>query len=139
MAQPSINLLAVLVAAVVHIVLGFLWYGPVFGKTWMGLMGLNQKDLEKKKKDAHMGKSYAIMIIGTLVMSYVLAHFVDYTDATTFLLGMQAGFWIWLGFVAPVTLSSVLWEGKSWKLYLLNNAYNLLGLVIAGGILAAWA
>ncbi|HLD39833.1 MAG TPA: DUF1761 family protein, partial [Candidatus Nanoarchaeia archaeon] len=33
------NYLAVLVAAIAAYVVGFLWYGPVFGKKWMALMG----------------------------------------------------------------------------------------------------
>ena len=48
------------------------------------------------------------------------------------------GFWNWLGFVAPVTLGSVLWEGKSPKLWVLNNGYYLVSLIVMGVILALW-
>lgn len=33
----------------------------------------------------------------------------------------------------------VLWEGKSWKLWFLNNAYHLVVLTVMGVILALWA
>lgn len=51
---------------------------------------------------------------------------------------MQAGFWAWLGFVATIMLGMTLWEGKPFRLYLLNAGYQLLNLLVMGAILAAW-
>ena len=137
MAQPVINFVAVVAAAVASIVLGFLWYGPLFGKQWIALMNFDKKKMSEMKNKG-MGKTYAIMIIGTLVTSYVLAHFVDYLDATTVAGALTAAFWIWLGFVATVILGGVLWEGKPWKLYFLNAAYYLVNLAVMAVILAVW-
>lgn len=134
-----INYLAVLVAAVVSMALGAFWYSPAgFGKQWATLMGWNEATLRSKMKGKPT-KEYAIAFVGSLVMAYVLAHFVGYAQATTLAEGLQAGFWTWLGFVATVTLSSVLWEGRPWKLYLLNNGYQLVNLLFMGAILAVWA
>jgi hypothetical protein len=133
--------MAVLAATVASMVLGFLWYGPIFGKQWMALMGFTQASMEEAKKKG-MAKSYAAMAIGSLVMFYVLAHSLEFASAYTGATGAEAGcmvaFWSWLGFVAPVTMGSVLWEGKSWKLWILNNSYWLLNLIIGGVILARW-
>src|SRR3989338_618967 len=138
MAQPVINYLAVFVAAIASMVLGFLWFGPLFGKQWTSLMGFDKKKMEEMKKKGMPPQTWALMIIGTLVTSYVLAHFVDYLDATTFAGALQAGFWIWLGFFASVMLGMVLWEGKPWKLYYLVVAYNLVNLLVMASILALW-
>ena len=35
----EVNLLAVLAAGIVPMVVGALWYGPLFGKRWLELMG----------------------------------------------------------------------------------------------------
>ena len=137
MAQPVINYLAVLAAAVAYIVLGFLWYGPLFGKQWIKLMNFDKKKMSEMKNKG-MGKTYVIMVVGTLVTSYVLAHFVDYLDAANVAGALTAAFWIWLGFVAPVQLGMVLWEGKPWKLYFLNAAYYLVNLAVMATILAVW-
>ena len=137
MAQPVINYFAVLGASVASIVLGFLWYGPLFGKQWLQLMKFDKKKMSGMKNKG-MGKTYAVMIVGTLVTSYVLAHFVDYLDATAIAGALQAAFWIWLGFVATVMLGTVLWEGKSWRLYFLNAAYWLVNLAVMAVILAVW-
>ena len=139
MAEASINYLAILIAAIVSMVIGALWYSPVlFGKLWMKLSGISEKQIQDAKKKG-MTKSYALAFLGTLVMSYVLAHFVDYAEATTFASGMQTGFWIWLGFLVTTMLGTVLWEGKPVKLYFLNIAHYFVVLLITGGMLALWA
>ncbi len=138
MPTVDINYLAVLVAALASYVLGALWYSPVlFGKLWMKLSNLDPKNMDAAKK--HMVRGYVLGFVAALVMSYILAHWVDYAEATTISGGLQAGFWAWLGFVATVTLGSVLWENKPFKLYLLNNAYNLVSLLLMGALLAMWA
>lgn len=135
--QPVINYLAVLIAAMAAMAIGFLWYGPLFGKQWIQLMGFDKKKMEQMKKKS-MAINYTAMILSTLVMSYVLAHFVDYLNATNISGALQAAFWLWLGFIATVQIGIVLWEGKSWKLYFLNAAYYLVNLSIMASILALW-
>src|SRR3989344_4713354 len=107
--QPvQINLMAVVLAAIASMVLGFVWYGPLFGKQWMKLSGMTQKDMETAKKKG-MEKMHAIAMMGSLVMAYVMTHFIQYVGAMTAELGAQLGFWLWLGFVATVQMSDVLW------------------------------
>ena len=137
MPTVPINYLAVLAAAVSSMLVGFLWYGPLFGKTWMKLAGVSMSDAPKG-----VGKLYAIQFVGSLVMAYVLAHALVfasvYMKAEGLNAGLMAGFWNWLGFVAPVTLGTVLWDGKPWKLWILNNAHYLIALCVMGIILALW-
>ncbi|MBI2612836.1 DUF1761 domain-containing protein [Candidatus Kaiserbacteria bacterium] len=140
-----INYLAVLGAAVVAIGLGFLWFGPLFGKQWMESIGITPDKMEAMKaaaKEKGMGKNYAIMTLSTLVMSYVLAHALifasTYLNTTGTTAGLQTGFWNWLGFVVPVTLGSVLWDGKSWKYWFITAGYYLAALLLMGVVLALW-
>ncbi len=39
------NWWAILVATVVAFVLGGLWYGPIFGKAWLGVCAAERKEL----------------------------------------------------------------------------------------------
>lgn len=141
MPEVPINYIAVLGSAVASMILGALWYGPLFGKLWMQLSGIGQEQINRAKASG-MGKLYGMAFIGSLVMSYVLAHALVFASTFLDVQGVQAGittgFWNWLGFVAPVTMGSVLWEGKSWKLWALNNSYQLLSLLVMGVILALW-
>lgn len=134
----AINYWATMVSAICFMVLGALWYSPVmFGKLWMKVVGLTEEEL-KEASSSGMGLAYGLMFVSAFVMSYILGHFVDYTNSVDAVLGAQTGFWIWMGFVAPVTLQSKIFENKKWTLWLLNNGYNLTGLIIMGVILAVW-
>ena len=126
----DVNYIAIFLGAIANMVVGMVWYGPLFGKPWMEMMGFNKKDMEKAKPN--MGKTYLIAFISALVMSSVMAYIVDYAQAKDAVSGAQAGFWVWLGFLATSQLGMVLWEGKPWKLYGIYVAYYLVSLIIMG-------
>lgn len=136
-----INYFAVFVSAVVSMVVGALWYGPLFGKLWVSLMGMTKENMASAKAKG-MGKSYILMFIGSLLMAYTLAHAIIF--ASTYLNiwgvsgGLMGGFWNWLGFIVPVTMGVVLWENKPWKLWFLNAIYYLINLLVMGVILSIW-
>ena len=135
----NINYLAVVAAAIGSMILGAIWYGPLFGKVWMKLMGwgnMSPEQIAEMKKKS--GKGYFWMFIGNLVMGYVTAWVIGATGAATLSAGLMTGFWLWLGYIATVSLGGVLWEGKPVKLWKLNNAFNLLNLLMYGAIFALW-
>ncbi len=138
----AVNYLAILVCGIVGFGLGWLWFGPLFGKQWMALSGKTMPAMMTPEIKAQMNKSYAIAFLGSLVMAYVLANALVF--ASTYLhtsgvsAGIAAGFWNWLGFIAPVTIGMVLWEGKPWKLWVLNAGHYLVTLCVMGVILALW-
>lgn len=139
-----INYLAVVVSTIVMFVLGGLWYGPIFGKQWIALMGFSSGQMPQTQAAGMKGvwKSYALMAVGAFLMSFTLAHNLIFGSAylgiTGVSAGLQAGFWNWLGFVAPTTVGMVLWEGKPWRLWMIVAGYYLVGMLIAGVMLAVW-
>lgn len=137
MFESDVNLIAVATAAVVSMLIGFLWYSPMlFGKQWMKLMGLTEQDMEKSKND--MGRVYLLSFFGSLTMAYVLANLLSFLGVTKVMLGMQVAFWAWLGFIATTMLSGVLFEGKKVELYLLNIGYHLVSLLAMASVLVSW-
>ena len=135
-----VNYVSVFAAAIAAMGLGFLWYGPIFGKQWKYLMGLTDESM--KQTTLTPGQAMAGGFVMTLIMAYVLAHALifasTYLRASGISAGLMAGFWNWLGFVVPVTAGTYLWEGKPLKLWGLNASYYLASLLIMGGILALW-
>ena len=125
----STNYLGLLLAAVVAMVVGYVWYGPLFGKTWMKLMGMK----EAKMKGA--GTSYLVMYVVAVVEAYVLSVFMKNAGATTVNSAAMVAFWAWLGFVATVMLGMVLWDKKPLNLYFLNVAYQLVTMVLMAVVL----
>ncbi len=141
----EVNWLAIVVAAVAAFVIGFIWHGPLFGKTWARLVGIDispEAIAKFKAEGKGMTKSYVLTIVGSLITAYVLSHFItmagNYFDEMSVGRGLSTAFCAWLAFVAPVTLSRVLWEGKTWKLWFINAGYYLVTFLVMGAILAGW-
>lgn len=139
-----INYLAVLVCAVVSMVIGFLWFGPLFGKKWMTLSGMNPDMMKNPTPEMkrNMYRGYAIQFVLALVMAFGLAHTLvfasSYLHMSGISAGLQGGFWSWLSFVVPTTIGMVLWEGKPWKLWIIIVSAWLVTLLVMGSILAVW-
>ena len=136
MVETTINLWAVLVAAIAAMIIGSLWYSPMmFAKEWLAALGKSETDA----KASATGPTYLVATISSLVTAYVMAHFIDYAGATNAWSGALTGFWIWLGFVFAMMVTGSLFEGRSMKLLFINATNALVTLMVIGAILAAWA
>ncbi len=131
----NINLLAVFVSGVIYMIIGAFWYAPMFfGKAWMKAM--NKKPEDIKKEDAL--KAMGISFLSSLVLAWVLAYFVSLTEATTFAQGAMTGFWAWLGFIASTHLIIKAYEDRKMPLYTIFITYQLVWVLLIGGLLAIW-
>ncbi len=130
--MTGVNYLAVLVAAIINMAIGALWYSPaLFGKSWMELMGL-------KARMAASQRAYALTFVGSLLMAYAVARVVWYAQAHSVVAGALIGLLAWIGFVATTHGANYLFEGKSFRLYGINTGYPLVSLIIMGALLAVW-
>ncbi len=138
----AINYWAIVLCVVVAVVLGTLWYGPLFGKAWMRIVGIKKPDEMTPAIKRTMMRSYTLSLITSFGMAYVLAHVLYYTTAITRVAGVNTGvqvaLWSWIGFVVPATIGSVLWEDRPWKYWFITAGYYLVTLIVMGVILAVW-
>jgi hypothetical protein len=129
-----VNYLAVAVAAVASYILAAIWYGAVFSKAWMRLTGIT----EMKPAPANI----IFMLISSFIMAYVLHHSIVFGDKTLGVSGVQGAlegaFFLWLGYIATTTLATKLYEKKPWGLWLLDNAFWLISLMVQAVILTVW-
>lgn len=134
----SVNYLAVLAAAVASMVVGSVWYGPLFGKKFMAEIGMDkwtpEKQAAEKKK---MGMTYALQFVASLVMFYVLAGLIVGFGQFGWAKGAMTGFIVWLGFVVPVKFGDAIWGGKM-SLFWLGVGNMLVTLLVAGAIIGGW-
>lgn len=133
----QVNYVAVLVAGIIMMVLGYLWYGPLFGKPWMKLMGLSKSSMKGMKTDM-MIKNYGLMFVSALILSYVAAFGIPVFQANSIPLALSYAFWIWLGFIATTMFGGVLWAKKPVKLFIIDSGYYLVGLIIISVMFALW-
>lgn len=135
----AINYFAVVVAAVAAFLFGWAWHSPIlFEKPWIRLM--KYANMEDATHGAAVTPTQGIVLNGlmTLVVSYVLAHFVVIANITDLSGSLQLAFWLWLGFMVPIMFNQVLWEKKSWALFGFNAIYQLVSLAIMAVILGLW-
>lgn len=134
MPEVNINLAATLVAALLSMVVGFMWYSTaVFGSQWMKETGLKMKDVQEGP-----GVGYALTMAGALVEAFVLAHFIDFTAATTWVDGVMTALWVWVGFVAYALGVNYIFAKRSFNLWLIDSGYFLVLFVLQGALLAVW-
>ena len=140
MHMHNLNLFAVLVAAISTMVVGFLWYSPIlFAKPWMREMGYDLNDQAKvKEMQKSAGPAYFGSFLASLVTAFILALFFHWLHVESVQYGLLVGFHVWLGFVATVQLTGVLFMKQSMKLFAINTGYQLVCYLVMGAILAVW-
>ena len=125
---------AVIVAALFQWFLGAAWYSPpLFAKPWMAIVGRQKGD-----NKSGLASGMIASIICDLILSFVLAHLVLWSGAETFGMGALVGFIAWAGFIAGPNIPQGIYEARPFKLFAINGGYWLVGLVLSGGLIAAW-
>src|SRR5438132_6448993 len=118
----GVNYLAVVVATVVALVIGFIWYSPrVFGNRWMAYLGTTQAQLGNPGPTGML-----VGVVASLINAWALAVLALNLGGKSVTDGVLLGVLAWLGFMATITAAQISFEKKSWGLWVLNNAHNLL-------------
>lgn len=134
----EINYLAILVSAIASMVIGSIWFGPLFGKQYMAAMGMNEWSPEKQAEMKKcMPKAFAGQFVASLVMFFVFAWYTNLSNHPGVLGGINNAFWVWIGFVVPLKIGDTLWGGK-WILFWLGIGNMFFTLLAAGAIIGAW-
>lgn len=127
------TLTLVVVSAIAQCLLGALWYGVVFKKSWMKLVGFGEGQQPKNRLFGVI-----VSFIACFVLSFVLAHIVGLAGAGDMTGGASIGIVCWFGFMAPPLFTQHIFENRRANLFAINAGYWLLAMAIGGGILAAF-
>ncbi len=134
----NINFWAVIVATLSTFVVGWLWYGPMFGKAWMSAVGISEEEVEK----GNMSKIFGLTFIFELIMAFNLAMFLtgspEAAESITAGIGAFYGFLAGFGWVFFALAVNSLYEQKSWKYIFINGGYWTVSFTVMGLILGAW-
>lgn len=123
----AVNYVAVLAAAIAAMVVGFIWYNPLFGKKWAKLVGMSEKEIK-----AGMGKAAPMGFVVMLIGAFVLAHFVT---GLAMMDALKVGFMLWLGFMFTKCASTVVWQGTSKELLLIDAGHDLVMMLAMSAVI----
>ncbi len=163
----NVNFLAILVAALVPLIMGFIWYNPkVFGKAWQQAAGVT----DEKMKGANMAVIFGVSFILSFLLAFSIQFMVihqfhfgsmlyktSFKDPNTELGGMYKTIMDRFGssyrtfkhgalhgtisgfFMAtPILATNALFERKGFKYIAINCGYWIICMAIMGGIVSAW-
>jgi len=164
--QP--NFLVLAAAALIPMVLGFIWYNPsVFGKAWMEASGLTEEDTKKTNMLLVLVLSFVLSLMLSMSVNFMVIHqnaiyslvmgpelqnpaseqslWIKDTMAKygqnfrTFKHGALHGALTGLFFVLPIIGTGSLFERKSFKYVAINVGYWIVTLTLMGGVICAFA
>ncbi|WP_338357139.1 DUF1761 domain-containing protein [Yeosuana marina] len=158
----EMNFLAILVAAVSALVVGFIWYNPkVFGTAWMKAASITEEQI----KGGNMAKIFGLALLFAFMLAFIMPTIVihqmgamsltggdptkalpsyatfmaDYGDAyRTFKHGALHGFIAGIFIALPILGTNALFERKNAKYILVNSGYWIVTLTIMGAIICGW-
>lgn len=136
----TVNYLAILVCGIVAMMLWAIWYGPLFGNTWMHIIGATTQDIEERKKmQKKAAPLYAVQFLLTLFQVWVLAYYISGWQEAS---GVTNALWIWAAFVVPTIAGSAMWNNDTtkikWTRFLIQAGYQLVSFMVFGSILYWW-
>ncbi len=132
----EVNYTLVIVATLAQFVLGAIWYSPLlFGKWWMEFMDCTKMSQEElKKMQSAIGPFYLLQLFLTLFTTVSFANLMPYINTFSI---YHIAFWIWIGFIAPVQIGTVIW-GKTEQKFWLRQIFVMITNQLTSLMLAAW-
>lgn len=132
----SFNYLAMIFASTVSVFLGTL-YGFIFRKQAVQLTGSNNGTVPIMTNTRRI-RAYGGAIVADFGIAFALSYLIYELGVTTLTQGLMLTFWVFVGFVVPMTIGAVLWEGKSFRFWLFNMVINAICLFVMVMILMVW-
>ncbi|MBI5224435.1 DUF1761 domain-containing protein [Candidatus Micrarchaeota archaeon] len=127
-----LSTISVFLAAVVAMVVGYLWYSPMlFGNKWMKLSGWSEKEMKKNK--AGMGRMYFLSFVAALITAFVLGFVFVWEGVKTAYSAVSISVILWIGFVMTTSFTQEIFSRhQNWELFALDSGHRLVALVATG-------
>lgn len=162
----EMNVIILFIAAIVPMIIGFVWYGPLLGNAWMKEMNFTKESLAGQNMIKVFILSYIFSLLVAFFLQFIVIHqggvfstllesgstelqgdvlvyFEDFMakygdNYRTFKHGALHGVMSGLFFVLPILAIIAMFERKSAKYVAINAGYWVVTLAIMGGIICQW-
>ena len=133
MPNVTVDWTGVIVATVVAMVIGGVWYGPLFQKAWMGYLGKTKEELS-----GNAGIGYLVAALGSFISAIVMTYVVQWATAEGFGEGALVGIVMWAGFIISTMVTGSIFENRPYGLLMINSGNSLVTFLVVGGIVGAF-
>ena len=128
----GLNWWAILVATAAAFALGYVWYGPAFGKAWLAALGKTEDDIQPSPTP------FVVSFVAALATCIVVAALMGGLGMTGIANGAVLGFVTGVAFIAASMASDTAFCGWGWKLWAIQAGYRVAYSIIMGAIVGAW-
>jgi hypothetical protein len=133
----NVNWLAVIVCAVASMVIGFIWYGPLFSEPWEKITGWTKEKIAALQKNK-MPMNYLMAYLLAFVIALVLAVALLATNSQGVGEGIVTAIVLWVGFTGATIGVNMVFERRPLTLFGIEAGYHLVTLVVYAIILSVW-
>jgi hypothetical protein len=118
----DLDWLAVVVGAVVFMVVGWLWYGPLFGKQWSAGTGIAMDSSMPATDKLIAMFVYSFVLSGAVNYFDVLDGDVEHSLVTGILLGILV--------IGSASYAAVVWEKQKQSVWMINTLFLFVAITI---------
>jgi hypothetical protein len=137
--EIQLNWIAIILAALSTMVVGSLWYGPLFGKAWAKLAKVN---VGRKMGAAESASLYISAFTGSLITAIVLATIAvishDFFGGSFLSVTIGMTILLWLGFTAARIQMHDSFETRPKQLTLLSISHEFVTMLVMALIIGVW-
>ena len=130
----DLNFLAIAVSALTYFGLGSVWFGPLFGKQWLKLVGLTVTEEDKKNALFMFTKTFLLDVFITFSTALILL----WTQSETILEALKVSAVLGLGFVIAPFLGNYMYAKRSMTLFSIESFYHVVCITVISIILTMW-
>lgn len=168
MEGPLFNFGIMALAALIPMIIGFIWYNPaVFGKAWMAASGMTDEKVKSGNMPVIFGLSYVLSLFLAMALSGVVIHqnglfslfqgeqnaealtsTLEFLNANipgwgstfrSFKHGAIHGMFTGIFVALPILATNSLFERKGFKYIAVNAGYWIITLILMGGVICQFS
>ncbi|MGH2450269.1 MAG: DUF1761 domain-containing protein [Candidatus Limnocylindria bacterium] len=129
----QVNWLAVVGAAIASFVIGYLWYGPLFGERWMALVGKRPEDVGGPSLGPILAVSFFVGLVGATALAAIVTAFQSDVVTSAFV-----GVLVWVASGLVLKMNDLLFAGRPAGLFYIDSIHHLVTLVVMAVIVGAF-
>jgi Protein of unknown function (DUF1761) len=136
----TVNILAIVIAAVAAWIFGAAYYGAL-GKQWVAALGTSMDALKAQnagKSSVAKASPFVLSFVAELIMAFVLWGIVFHVGTFSIRSGIISGVVCWLGFVLTTIATNNAYPGRKVMLTVIDAGHWLGALAIIGAIIGGF-